>query len=139
MMHVVMNFLYGDIEYMVYEAVDYMPGSASMELLCSRKYGIGADRMLIFTDAHTEPSFRVFTAAGEEVAAVEQDFLVFAYYLRQQNVPGNAAEIVRVLGDQTLIKVKNIEKDLSTIEIHLTDNFCEKMRKLDKKNSNLAC
>ena len=139
MMQIVTNFLFEGVEYMIYEAVGYIPGAAGIELLCSRKYGIGADRMLLFTGSQSEPSFRVFASSGEEVTAAERDVLVFAHYLRQRNISGSAAEFARALGDQALVKVGEMEKNIFSSEIHITDAFCGKMKDSDRKSNILAC
>lgn len=138
-MQIVMNFLFNGVEYMIYKVSGYMPGPAGIELLCNRKYGIGADRMLVYTDAQNQPSFRVFSSAGEETAADEQDFLIFMHYLREQNIPGNMAEFAKALGDQALVKAGHVGENAALTEVHVTDAFCDRIRESDRKNNTRVC
>ncbi|WP_196594075.1 hypothetical protein [Pectinatus sottacetonis] len=138
MMQVVMNFLFKDIEYMVYEVSDYMPGQAGIELLCSRMHGIGADRILVVENIHNEPILHVFTSNGIEVNTTEHDYLVFAYYLRHENINSSNTHMIKFLGDTALLKLSKIENNISCMEIHLTSYFCDKMKYLDKNNHILA-
>lgn len=138
MMQVVMNFVFKDVEYMIYEANESMPGTAALELLCSRIHGIGADRILVFSDVQTEPAFYVFTANGRETAAAADDFLVFAHYLRQQNISINSAKFAKILGDTILVQLSEMDKNISCFEARLTPYFCDKMKQLDKNSHILA-
>ena len=63
-------------EYMVMDGTTgFMPGAAAIRLLAHRRFGVGADRVLVFTGSEEIPSFKAFTADGEEQEMQEADLL----------------------------------------------------------------
>ena len=66
-------------EYMVMDGTTgFMPGAAAIRLLAHRRFGVGADRVLIFTGSEEIPSFKAFTADGEEQEMQEADYAALA-------------------------------------------------------------
>lgn len=64
-------------EYMVMDGTTgFMPGSGAIRLLAHRRYGVGADRVLVFTGSDEVPSFKAFTAEGEEEEMQAADYAV---------------------------------------------------------------
>ena len=62
-------------EYMVMDGTTgFMPGAAAIRLLAHRRFGVGADRVLVFTGSEEITSFKAFTADGEEQEMQERDF-----------------------------------------------------------------
>lgn len=66
-------------EYMVMDGTTgFMPGAAAIRLLAHRRFGVGADRVLVFTGSEEIPSFKAFTADGEEQEMQEVDYAALA-------------------------------------------------------------
>ncbi|MGN8837025.1 diaminopimelate epimerase [Mitsuokella jalaludinii] len=66
-------------EYMVMDGTTgFMPGAAAIRLLAHRCFGVGADRVLVFTGSEEIPSFKAFTADGEEQEMQESDYAALA-------------------------------------------------------------
>ncbi|WP_196603571.1 hypothetical protein [Pectinatus haikarae] len=138
-MQIVMNYVFRGIEYMVYEAQEYVPGAAGIRLLGSRRYGIGADRILIMENLSPNSNFQIFTADGNEIAATEQDYLILRCYLQQNISSENFADTDSFKKD-ILKMVRQIgEEEICNAEIHLTDNFIDKMREEDRQRMVFAC
>ena len=66
-------------EYMVMDGTTgFMPGAGAIRLLTHRRYGVGADRVLVFTGSEEIPSFKAFTPEGEEEEMQAADYAVLA-------------------------------------------------------------
>ena len=66
-------------EYMVMDGTTgFMPEAAAIRLLAHRRFGVGADRVLVFTGSEEIPSFKAFTADGEEQEMQESDYAALA-------------------------------------------------------------
>lgn len=66
-------------EYMVMDGTtSFMPGAAAIRLLAHRRFGVGADRVLVFTGSEEIPSFKAFTADGEAQEMQEADYAALA-------------------------------------------------------------
>ena len=66
------NYTTAEKEYMVLNgsAMRVMPGTAAIRLIADRHQGVGADRVLVFTGTHEEPSFLVYEESyGVSVSA----------------------------------------------------------------------
>ncbi|TCS80430.1 hypothetical protein [Pectinatus cerevisiiphilus] len=137
-MQVVMNFILEGIEYMVYETHGYVPGPAGIELLGSRRYGLGADRILLLSNVQKQTVFEVFTSDGEAAAASEKDYLILKYYL-EQNVLGKDTAQDRLLDTDVVKNIYDVAgTDILSCEVHLTDNFIGRMQAADDKQSNAS-
>lgn len=136
-MMVLWNYTFQGVEYMVWDAaMGDAPGTAAVELLCNRHYGIGADCLLL-VDA--QAALRVLAADGAERETEAMDRLVLACHLRRHGRSANAAALVKALGDQALVRMQQMEASLSCFEVRLTDTFCAKLAALDRVAETLAC
>ena len=78
-MMLVRVYLVEDKEVMVIDGTaGFMPGPSAIRLLADRHHGIGADRIIVFTGTQEIPSFRVYTAKGEQQAMTAADYRVLA-------------------------------------------------------------
>ncbi|MDQ0203149.1 hypothetical protein [Pectinatus haikarae] len=125
-MQIVMNYVFRGIEYMVYEAQEYVPGAAGIRLLGSRRYGIGADRILIMDNLSPNSNFQIFTADGNEIAAAEQDYLIVEHHRKMQK--------------STMQNIGRIaENEFLSFEIHLTECFVGRLKEADVQSRIIAC
>ena len=78
-MMLVRVYLVEDKEVMVLDGTaGFMPGSSAVRLLADRHQGVGADRIIVFTGTQEIPSFRVYTAKGEQQEMSAADYRVLA-------------------------------------------------------------
>ena len=130
------DFMLNDVEYIVCDATKgYAPRAAGIELLAHRRYGIGADRVMVFTGTSEEPSFLLYAADGRELVPEKADYLVLAAYLGSEGIQPNVAEMVHALGDQALVAKSSLAP---SFELHVTESFCKKLRALDRRAESLA-
>lgn len=136
-MMIVKNFTLDNVEYMVCDSTKgYVPERAGLALLANRRLGVGADRVLVFTGTQQQTSFQLYDAAGKELSAQKQDYLVFAAYLQREGITANAVEMVKALGDQAVLGARGM--DISCFEVHVTEAFCQKLRSFEQKAEKLA-
>lgn len=131
------GFIAADNEYIVCDAAEgYVPGAAGIELLAHRRHGVGADRVLVVRQGR-HPAFRLYAADGTELEPEKIDYMVFACYLKQKGMVLTAVELVHILGDRALVATQDLQ--LASFDIHVTENFCQKMRTLDAKDKAMIC
>ena len=119
-MMMIKNYTTAEKEYMVLNGstMRVMPGAAAIRLLADRHQGVGADRVLVFTGTHEEPSFLVYEADGTQANAAPMDYKILVRYLAEEGIAANPAELAKVFGDQA---------------------FVERMKAADAKAERMAC
>ena len=138
-MMVIKNYTTAEKEYMVLNGstMQVMPGAAAIRLLANRRNGVGADRVLVFTGTHEEPSFLVYEADGTQVGAESMDYKIIVRYLAEEGIAANPAELAKVFGDQAFVEAFSTP-DVTRLEFHVTDAFIERMREADAKAERLV-
>ncbi len=70
-------------EYLVLNGTDpRMPDRSGRKILMDRKYGVGADYILVFTGSDQEPSFLLYGINGESILPGREAYIIQARYLR---------------------------------------------------------
>ena len=138
-MMMIKNYTTAEKEYMVLNGstMQNMPGAAAIRLLADRRNGVGADRVLVFTGTHEEPSFLVYEADGTQVDAESLDYKIIVRYLAEEGIAANPAELAKVFGDQAFVEAFSTP-DVTRLEFHVTDAFIERMREADAKAERLV-
>ncbi|MDY6267766.1 MAG: diaminopimelate epimerase [Selenomonadaceae bacterium] len=133
------NYTTAEKEYMVLNGstMRVMPGAAAIRLLADRRQGVGADRVLIFTGTHEQPSFLVYEADGTQAEAESMDYKILVRYLAEEGIAANPAELAKVFGDQAFVEAFSTPQ-VSKIEFHVTDAFLAKMEAADAKEEKLV-
>lgn len=133
------NYTTAEKEYMVLNGstMRVMPGAAAIRLLADRRQGVGADRVLIFTGTHEQPSFLVYEADGTQAEAESMDYKILVRYLAEEGIAANPAELAKVFGDQAFVEAFSTPQ-VTKIEFHVTDAFLAKMKAADAKEEKLV-
>ena len=133
------NYTTAEKEYMVLNGstMRVMPGAAAIRLLAGRRQGVGADRVLIFTGTHEQPSFLVYEADGTQAEAESMDYKILVRYLAEEGIAANPAELAKVFGDQAFVEAFSTPQ-VTKIEFHVTDAFLAKMEAADAKEEKLV-
>ena len=139
-MMMIKNYTTAEKEYMVLNGSTMrdMPGAAAIRLLADRHQGVGADRVLVFTGTHEEPSFLVYAADGTQVAAEAMDYKILVRYLAGAGIAANPAELAKVFGDQAFVEAFSTPS-VTRLEFHVTDAFVARMKDADAKAERMAC
>ena len=134
------NYTTAEKEYMVLNGstMRVMPGTAAIRLLADRHQGVGADRVLVFTGTHEEPSFLVYEADGTQVDAEAMDYKILVRYLAEEGIAANPAELAKVFGDQAFVEAFSTPS-VTRLEFHVTDAFVARMKDADAKAERMAC
>ena len=133
------NYTTAEKEYMVLNgsAMRVMPGTAAIRLLADRHQGVGADRVLVFTGTHEEPSFLVYEADGTQAEPAAMDYKILVRYLAEEGIAANPAELAKVFGDQAFVEAFSTPT-ITKLEFHVTDAFVAKMEAADAKEEQLV-
>ncbi|MCI6284605.1 diaminopimelate epimerase [Selenomonas sp.] len=139
-MMMIKNYTTAEKEYMVLNGstMRVMPGAAAIRLLADRHQGVGADRVLVFTGTHEEPSFLVYEADGTQVDAEAMDYKILVRYLAEEGIAANPAELAKVFGDQAFVEAFSTPS-VTRLEFHVTDAFVARMKDADAKAERMAC
>ena len=139
-MMMIKNYTTAEKEYMVLNGSTMrdMPGAAAIRLLADRHQGVGADRVLVFTGTHEEPSFLVYEADGTQVDAEAMDYKILVRYLAEEGIAANPAELAKVFGDQAFVEAFSTPS-VTRLEFHVTDAFVARMKDADAKAERMAC
>ncbi|MDY4416025.1 diaminopimelate epimerase [Selenomonas sp.] len=139
-MMMIKNYTTAEKEYMVLNGSTMrdMPGAAAIRLLADRHQGVGADRVLVFTGTHEEPSFLVYEADGTQANAAPMDYKILVRYLAEEGIAANPAELAKVFGDQAFVEAFSTPS-VTRLEFHVTDAFVARMKDADAKAERMAC
>lgn len=139
-MMMIKNYTTAEKEYMVLNGstMRVMPGAAAIRLLADRHQGVGADRVLVFTGTHEEPSFLVYEQDGTQADATPMDYKILVRYLAEEGIAANPAELAKVFGDQAFVEAFSTPS-VTRLEFHVTDAFVERMKAADAKAERMAC
>ena len=131
------NYTTAEKEYMVLNGstMRVMPGTAAIRLLADRHQG--ADRVLVFTGTHEEPSFLVYEADGTQTEPEAMDYKIIVRYLAEEGIAANPAELAKVFGDQAFVEAFSTP-EVTKLEFHVTDAFVAKMEAADAKEEKLV-
>ena len=139
-MMMIKNYTTAEKEYMVLNGStmhDSMPGAAAIRLLADRRQGVGADRVLVFTGTHEEPSFLAYEADGTQVGPEAMDYKILVRYLAEEGIAANPAELARVFGDRAFVEAFSTPA-VTKLEFHVTDAFVARMEAADCKAERLV-